>query len=327
MARSLHTVEEVSARIDAGETLLIAGDEALLAQLPQGRWIGGTIPYFMSKDGGRTSRDLLHVDVLPEEVTDVAVRTYSANDLCGITQDAFDDGFSVIIVPGGSIVHTAFAVEAPDLPGIRTRPLVGWVAGVHLDDLGVARPRTFAGSGDRGSPALAAVLHARLAPGVRATARTVALFSPGDGATLTFDSTGFTQDMVLVDGEPWDFTEYLAEIGHDTRLPLVSTGGGERVNVSFQTVPDDGGTVHLYAPVFSGVEYRLAAPLPDLVAALHERLPAGSTQPAFSFTCVLNYVYSELEGKRTGDFVGPATFGEIAHQLHNQTLVYLSLHE
>ena len=45
----------------------------------------------------------------------------------------------------------------------------------------------------------------------------------------------------------------------------------------------------------------------------------------FSCNCVLNYLYAGLEGKKTGEFNGPATFGEIAYQLLNQTLVYLTI--
>jgi hypothetical protein len=38
----------------------------------------------------------------------------------------------------------------------------------------------------------------------------------------------------------------------------------------------------------------------------------------------LNYLYANLEGKKTGHIVGPMTFGEIAYMLLNQTLVYLT---
>ena len=30
----------------------VAGDERLLARLPRGNWLGGTIPYLMSDEGG-----------------------------------------------------------------------------------------------------------------------------------------------------------------------------------------------------------------------------------------------------------------------------------
>ncbi|MGV8838548.1 DUF6976 family protein [Cellvibrio sp.] len=32
-----------------------------------------------------------------------------------------------------------------------------------------------------------------------------------------------------------------------------------------------------------------------------------------------------MEGKKTRDLTGPITFGEVAYQLLNQTLVYLSI--
>ncbi|WP_084125422.1 DUF6976 family protein [Demequina sp. NBRC 110054] len=325
MSRSMCTVDEAARRIESGESLLIAGEEALLSQLPEGRWIGGTIPYFVTSEGGQMTRELLRVEALPSEVTEVSIRSYSADDLDRISRDAFVDGFSVIIVPGGSVVHTSFAVEAVELRDHFANPLVGWVAGVHLDELGTRRPRTYAGSGEKGSTAAAVVMHARLAPGKRATAATATMFSPGDGATLTFEYTGFYQDDVLVDGEPRGFAEYLAEVGHDARLPLVADLGGENVNVSIQSVPEDGETVNLYAPVFSGVEYRLAAPVEDLAAAYDAQIPGLTVPPVFAFTCVLNYTYSHLEGRKAGDVVGPATFGEIAYQLHNQTLVYLTI--
>ena len=45
MQKTMMTKEEVKALIEAGKTLLLAGSESLLADLPKGRWIGGTIPY------------------------------------------------------------------------------------------------------------------------------------------------------------------------------------------------------------------------------------------------------------------------------------------
>jgi hypothetical protein len=38
-------------------------------------------------------------------------------------------------------------------------------------------------------------------------------------------------------------------------------------------------------------------------------------------------LYGHLEGKRTGSITGPITFGEIAHQLLNQTMVRLYLRD
>ena len=56
-------------------------------------------------------------------------------------------------------------------------------------------------------------------------------------------------------------------------------------------------------------------------------LPQGNENIAFSCNCILNYLYSELEGKQTGPITGPITFGEVAYQLLNQTMVYLVFHD
>jgi hypothetical protein len=84
--------------------------------------------------------------------------------------------------------------------------------------------------------------------------------------------------------------------------------------------------VRFFAPVFAGVPYRHARPVADYVAAFASALPTGlHDRIAFSCNCVLNYAYSSLEGRKTDDIVGPITFGEIAYQLLNQTMVYLTL--
>jgi hypothetical protein len=55
-------------------------------------------------------------------------------------------------------------------------------------------------------------------------------------------------------------------------------------------------------------------------------MPEGlGHQIIFSCNCILNYLYSGLKGKKTAGITGPATFGEIAYQLLNQTMVYLRI--
>jgi hypothetical protein len=54
----------------------------------------------------------------------------------------------------------------------------------------------------------------------------------------------------------------------------------------------------------------------------HHRDPA-----VFSCNCILNYLYAELEGKRTGAITGPITYGEIANLLLSQTLVRLLVND
>lgn len=327
MPGTLKTVSETAAMINEGRRLLLAGDEAALAQLPAGSWIAGTIPYFMGPEGGVVDRDHVFVDVLPDVVVDANLCSYGADELDRIPADGFENGFSVVVLPAGSQAHLRYAAQAPEFTGLFERPVVGWVSGVHLDDLGATSAKVFTGSGEAVATDRAAVLHAELPEGVLASVDIVNLFTQGSGPTLSFDATGFEQDKVRVDGVVRPFADYLHEIGHDPRLPLVADYFGAMVNVSIQAVPDDAGPVALYAPVFDGVEYRLAAPVPDYVAEFGSRLPSGSVSPAFSCNCILNFLYGGLEGRKTGDITGPITFGEIAYQLLNQTLVYLVIHD
>ncbi len=327
MPGKLHSLQETTEMIAEGRRLLIAGDQALLDRLPDGSWIAGTIPYFIGPEGGVVSRERLYVDELPTVVTDVRIASYGPDELASIPVGGFENGFSVVILPAASEAHLRYAREATEYPGLFHQPIVGWVAGVHLDDLGNTRARAYAGSRTTGSDSRAVVLHAELPGGVLASADIVNLFRQGDGDSLTFEATGFNQGKVRVNGESQVFADYLHRIGHDSRLPLVADYFGAMINVSFQDVPDDGGPVALYAPVFSEVEYKLAAPVGDYESEFAALLPTGSAKPAFACNCILNFLYSEREGKKTGDISGPITFGEVAYQLLNQTMVYLTVHE
>lgn len=316
-------VDAVSALILAGERLLLAGDEALLARLPRGTWIGGTIPYFVAADGGTSSRERLFCTRLPAEVEVDSIRLYDAASLAHVCADAPAEGFSVMILPAFSEVHSLFARNAPNYEDMYLKPLIGWIAGVHLDDLGRATPKVFDGSRGEGCEERAVVLHARLPEPRYARIEIVNLFRPGSGPGLRFTDKGFSAVKVLVDGVEQDFAAWLRRQGTDTRLPLVADYCGAMVNVSIKSV--EAGRVDFYAPVFPDIEYRIAAPIDDYVARFLAALPADVPPVTFSCNCILNYLYSNLEGRHTGPMRGPATFGEIAYQLLNQTLVYLTI--
>ena len=98
------------------------------------------------------------------------------------------------------------------------------------------------------------------------------------------------------------------------------------VNVSFLKVDTAKKEVEFYAPVFAGVSYKHAKPFESYVTQFNAKLPEHlSKQPVFSCNCVLNYLYSELEGKKTGEITGPTSFGEVVYQLLNQTMAYLTI--
>jgi hypothetical protein len=319
----LWNLEQTSQAIRNGEVLSLAADEELLARLPKGAWIGGTIPYFMSDEGGQITRDKIFASRLPCKASEVSIRTYGTPDLAKILVDAPENGFSIIIIPALSEAHSAYARNAPGFEGMFLKPIIGWISGVHLDDLGKVSPKVFDGHAGLISNHRAVVLHVKLPPNKIANMGIVNLFSQGRGDAIKFPETGFSASRCFVNGRACNFADYLTEKKIDTRLPLVADYCGAMVNVSFQTVDQHKKTVSFYAPVFDDVEYRIAQPVKDYVAGFQAALPKMNGDVTFSCNCILNFLYSELEGKKTAHMTGPMTFGEVAYQLLNQTMVYM----
>ena len=320
----LCTPDETRSLIASGAWLLLAGDEALLRSLPKGNWIGGTIPYFMTAEGGLHSTDRIFVTELPA-ATGASIKVYDASSLPRIAQDHPGHGFTVLLIPAFSSIHAAFAQQVSEFPGIFDRPLVGWIAGVGLDQIGTVSPKVFDGLTGAGSDSHAVALQVELAETDQADLDIVNLFVPGDGPEILFDSAGFAAGEVSIGGERRNLAAYLVEHGIDTKLPLVADYHGAMVNVSIQKVDEAAGTVAFYAPVFPGVGYRLASPLGDYRSTFAGQFKSEGAPVAFSYNCILNYAYAGLEGQSTGRLLGPMTFGEIAYMLLNQTAVHLTI--
>jgi hypothetical protein len=320
----LTTHEEAGRLIESGAALLVAGDESVLARLPRGQWIGGTIPYFMTEQGGVMDRSRVFVTTLPPFARVASIATYDVATLPTIPEDYPENGCSFIILPAESSVHLAFAQDAASYRGVFNSPLVGWIAGLHLDDIASAKAKVIDGRSGQMLTDRAIAMHSALQPGKAARVDILNLFTQGGGDVLTFPRTGFHVTDCFVNGAPHNFADYLAEHKIDIRLPLVANYTGAMVNVSFRNVDTKKREVSLYAPVFDGTEYRIAAPVNDYPAEFAREMTKRAVHPVFSCNCILNYVYAGLEGKRTGDVSGPITFGEIAYMLLNQTLVYVS---
>lgn len=322
----LITVEEAADKIKAGKTLLIAGDEVLLTQLPKGKWIAGTIPYFMTKEaGGLASHTHVFVNEIKDFIQDIKIISYSDKELARITSDAPDNGFSFIIIPANSSAHFSYAQNAPHFKNIFFKPILGWIAGIHLSQLGNIIPRVFNGETGEDLDQDAIVMHIPLPQNKLAMINILNLFQQGNGDTITFDKEGFQIEDCYINGKPQNLAQYLLTNAIDTKLPLVADYYGTSINVGFQHIDEAKQIVDLYAPVFKNVRYKIAAPISNYVNEFYQQFPRYSVNPIFSCNCILNYLYGELETKHTDPIVGPMTFGEIAYQLLNQTLVYLEI--
>jgi hypothetical protein len=326
MDRTLFTPAEVADMISAGDILLLAGEEALFAQLPRGNWIGGTIPYFMTAEhGGVKDSEHLFVTRFPRGASVFDQALFDEEALPGFAEDGPDSGCTLILLPAFSAVHSAYAQNVASWNDAFVRPVAGWVAGVPVEDIGARSPKVFDGRTGRGSSDEAVVMHLALPEAHYADIDIVNLFTQGDGDTICFDAVGFSAGEAIINGERQNLASYITDRAIDTRLPLVADYCGAMINVSLAKVDADCGKVDFYAPVFAGVEYRFAAPVADYSDSFEQRVHGVTLEPNFSCNCVLNYLYADLVGKRTDSLVGPMTFGEISYMLLNQTLVHLSI--
>jgi hypothetical protein len=198
---------------------------------------------------------------------------------------------------------------------------------VRVDKIGKEAPVVLNGKTSSVFEAKCVALHVTLPASIMADMDIVNIFESQGGDVIRFEESGFQVTNCQVNGKPANLAKYITEKGIPTEFPLVGDYNGSNLNASFLNVDAAKGTVDLYAPVFPGVDYRFAKPVADYAGAFADTLTSGKEVPAFACNCILNYLYGKLEGKKTGDITGPITFGEIAHQLLNQTMVRLYLHD
>lgn len=323
MKNALMTVAEAAEIIESGAVALLAGSEEALRQLPRGRWIGGTAVYFFTTEGGFTDRERVFCTVITEAL-DTRIAVLDAEHLPDLSEGRYPTGFTVILIPAFCETHTAFAMEAARYPGVFEQPLLGWIAGVHLDEIGKVKPLVFNGETGEAHEDGAALLYVELPRETPARLDIVNIFSQREDRIFVFAENGFEVSRAMINGEMVDLAPWLTEQRIDTRLPLVANYAGALINVSIQEVNLEENRVKFYAPVVANVEYRLARDLASFADAFAERSDDSGADD-FSCNCILNYVYGELEGRSIGECTGPATFGEIAYMLLNQTMVRLTV--
>ncbi len=318
----LVTLDEATRLIEEGRILHIAGDLSLLSRLPKGKWIGGTTPYLIAKEGGIFTKDKLYVDEF-DFAEDIRICTYGRYNVFQILEDCFDNGFTLMVLPYGSDVAASYAREAPDVDELLMHPVAGWVSGSDLN--GEMDPRAFDGTAATGFPDKAVAMHVKLPADKSAFINIVNIFEDDKtDPVITFNENDLSVKRCSVNGQDVNFAEYIKKHNIDPRLPLVADYNGVYINTSIMAVEAD--KVSFYAPVFRNIEYRFAVNVSDYVEAFKKKYASsGAVKPVFSCNCILNYTYGELEGKKTPPFAGPVSFGEVGYQLLNQTLVYLEI--
>jgi hypothetical protein len=262
MRNEVLSVAETAERIRAGDVMVIAGAEGLLAELPAGRWIGGTSVYFVTETGGVVERGKLFCTTFVQAQA-ARSRHLGTAELQTIAEGYAPHGFTMIMIPAFSDSHTEFAMKGQSYPGLFDQPLLGWITGVHLDEVGKLRPKVFDGATATGHDEGAVLLHVELAADARVDLDILNIFAQGDApeASFVFDDDGFSATTATVEGRKVRLADYIAEKQLDIKLPLVANYAGALVNVSIQSVDRLSGEVRFYAPVKAGVEYRMARAL------------------------------------------------------------------
>jgi len=315
---------EATKLIQEGRILHIAADESLLEQLPKGKWIGGTTPYFITEQGGITCKDKLFVNEMVDAV-DYKTIVYDKNNILDIAKNSFPNGLSFLIMPFASDVAAFYAKESPNSIDILMNPTIGWISGFDLSTNSSAK--VYDGVTGMSYTDKAVALHISLPDNKMASLGIINIFNIDENDTkIEFMEDSLSVTKCLVDGKEVIFSDYLSENKINTQLPLVADYNSVLVNVSIKSVSKENKRVDFYAPVFAGKEYRFAHPVNNYAESFTEHIQEfKNIKPIFSCNCILNYLYGNLDGKATPPFTGPVTFGEIAYQLLNQTLVYAEI--
>jgi len=324
----MHSPEEVINLINQGKTLLLSGHEEVLKKLPKGNWIGGTSSYFMSEDGGLVSDLLIEVTEMPDFITDMKIRYYDLTTIKNVYKDGFESGFSIIIIPAFSDAHFLFAKQVYTFEEFASKPLVGWISGINLGDVNASTPKVFSGIDASFSDKNAIVAHFQIPSNKFADVSIINTFYAEGGDDLEFSECGLETETVFVNGKETNFSDYLINNNVNIDIPLVANYHGFMINISFKENDVKAKKVYFFAPVFKDVKYKLGKVKGDYITEVMKQIPTDrELNYTFSCNCILNFLKLDLAGKKTSNITGPITFGEIAYQLLNQTLVNLEIRD
>ena len=318
----LITLEQTKELIEDGKILHIAADDELLAKLPKGKWIGGTTPYFIGDEGGILTKDRLFVNEI-DFAEEVSIRCYGKYNIFQIVEECYENGLTMLIMPFGSEVAAKYAKEAPEVEELLMHPTIGWISGADLEAGG--NIRVYDGTTGTAYTDKAVAMFIKLPEEKSAMVNMINIFSDDKtDPVIRFKDNDLSVTDCTVNGQEVNFADYIEKKNIDYKMPLVADYNGAYINTSIKGV--ENGKVDFYAPVFRNIEYRFATPVGDYATQFRASTDAaGAKDPFFSCNCILNFLYGDLGGKQLPPYTGPVTFGEIAYQLINQTLVYCEI--
>lgn len=233
-----------------GRLLVITGAEHLLDQLPAGRWIGGTNPYFyLEGEPGRLDEHHLMVSDFTDLALDFKIIDLPPVAISQICTQGFENGFHFLILPAFQAIHHDFAAQAPQIPALYQNPLLGFVAGAELQKFEQGKgSKVYNGQNRTAHTHWGVVMYVQLPPGQAARLEIVNDFSSRPDFVLRVFKTDFVVRECEINQEKVNLYEYIQANRLDIRNPLMSNYGGAKINVSFYRLDEHKKEVHFYAP-------------------------------------------------------------------------------
>jgi len=326
-SKDLFTLEEVIRKVENKEFLIVLGNDELLQQLPKGNWIGVSAYYFMTKERGLSTNEKLYVQNLSNYSESVTIKSYKEDQTQDILKDRIAGGFTYLLMAPLTKVAENYATEVLSDISLYSIPILGFIGGAKYEDVQSGH-KSYCYNGITGqrSDEEAIAIHVKLKQSFSPRIEILNIFEPElEGPRFNFDQNSFAVTDCTVDGQKRNLYDYMLENDIGRAYPLISNHNGALLNCSIFQLDQENKTVYLASPTRKGKTYFLAKPFDDYMKAFQARFDTiDKSNIVISFNCYYNYFFGKLEGKKL-EIGGPITYGEIAYQLLNQTMVYLRI--
>jgi len=330
MIQGLFSVDEVTAMIRKGDSLLLAGDAPLLSVLPKGKWIAGCTSLFIENGKSLvTTREKIFVHNMTDIAANVKLEVYDASTIQNIYDNAFENGFSVLIIPFHSDVKDEYAINCMNYSNFASRPVCGWISVTPFytgdqNDVSLV----FSGESGLSYDNAGVVMHIELPGKKYAELHTFNPYVPQRGDVIIFEENGVQAENVLINGIRQNFRQYMIDwkIDRSPKTNNVLVGNYAGILINTVILPEFENTNEKYVtlgnPVFKGIPYGFAKLNSD---ESYVKMQCIEDEIIFSFSCATNFVFPNDFVKYLTHTNGPFVFGEFVYFLLNNTTVYVTI--
>jgi len=179
---------------------------------------------------------------LTDIADDTKIQVYDASNICNIYDDAFDNGFSVMIVPSFSEGIKEYSIHCSEYSNFAHRPVCGWnaVTSLYSDYERNDESLVFSGESDAPYTQECIVMHIGLPDDKYAEIHVFSPFKPEGDDVIIFEENGQRFENVFINGNKMNFRQFLIDQQidrtHDSsiisRKCLAGDYGGFLMNVA-----------------------------------------------------------------------------------------------